>query len=48
MKLFEKRNIVFLMAIFLLFMMVASASAMDVSEDAILSDDLAVDAISSM
>ena len=35
MKLFDKRNIVLIMSIFLLLMMVSSVSAADVSEDAV-------------
>ena len=42
MELFEKRNFVFLMAIFLLFMMVSSVNAID-AEDAIIDGDSAID-----
>ncbi|MBO6105276.1 MAG: hypothetical protein J6O99_05225, partial [Methanobrevibacter sp.] len=47
MKLFDKRNVVLLMAIFLLFMMVSSVSAADVSEDAVVGNDAAIDTITS-
>ena len=47
MKLFEKRNIVFILAIFLLFMMVSSVSAADVDDDAVIGNDVAVDTITS-
>ena len=42
MELFEKRNFVFLMAIFLLFMMVSSVSAID-AEDAVIDEDSAIE-----
>lgn len=42
MELFEKRNFVFLMAIFLLFMMVSSVSAID-AEDAVIGEDSAIE-----
>ena len=42
MELFEKRNFVFLMAMFLLFMMVSSVNAID-AEDAVIGDDSAIE-----
>ena len=47
MKLFDKRNVVLLMAIFFLFMMVSSVSAADVSEDAVVGNEAAIDTITS-
>ena len=47
MKLFDKRNIVLIMSIFLLLLMVSSVSAAEVSEDAIIGNDAAIDTITS-
>ncbi|WP_296870009.1 right-handed parallel beta-helix repeat-containing protein, partial [uncultured Methanobrevibacter sp.] len=47
MKLFDKRNIVLIMSIFLLLMMVSSVSAADVSDDAVVGNDAAIDTITS-
>lgn len=47
MKLFDKRNIVLIMSIFLLLLMVSSVSAADVSEDAVVGNDAAIDTITS-
>ena len=47
MKLFDKRNIVLIMSIFLLLLMVSSVSAADVSEDAVIGNDAAIDTITS-
>ena len=47
MKLFDKRNIVLIMSIFLLLMMVSSVSAADVSDDAVAGNDAAIDTITS-
>ncbi|MCQ2961850.1 MAG: right-handed parallel beta-helix repeat-containing protein, partial [archaeon] len=47
MKLFDKRNIVLIMSIFLLLLMVSSVSAADVSDDAVVGNDAAIDTITS-
>lgn len=47
MKLFDKRNIVLIRSIFLLLLMVSSVSAADVSEDAVVGNDAAIDTITS-
>ncbi|SFL83241.1 Right handed beta helix region, partial [Methanobrevibacter olleyae] len=47
MELFSKRNFVFLMAIFLLFITVASVSAIDTNETSVNEENLAVDTLSS-
>ncbi|WP_458405246.1 CARDB domain-containing protein [Methanobrevibacter sp.] len=47
MKIFEKRHFVLLIAIFLLFMMVSSVNAIEVDDDAVVNEDLAIDTITS-